>query len=75
VTHPLPLPRTLQAAAFSLGLATTLAALGVASSALGKAYGQYGDGLPIAVSLVAILMGLNLLQVGPAAGMSWDELG
>ncbi len=30
---------------------------------MGKAYGSYGDGLPIAVSLVAILMGLNLLQV------------
>ena len=29
-----------QAAAFSLGLATTLALLGVASSSLGKAYGQ-----------------------------------
>lgn len=53
-----------QAAAFSLGLATTLAALGVASSALGRAYGQMGEGLPIGVSIVAILMGLNLLEVG-----------
>lgn len=42
---------------------------------MGKAYGSYGDGLPIAVSLVAILMGLNLLQVGCggccAAGLPW----
>ena len=35
----------------------------LASSSLGKAYGQYGDGLPLAVSLLAVLMGLNLLEV------------
>ena len=52
-----------KAAAFSGGLATTLAALGLASSFLGGAYGQIGDGLPIAVSLVAIVMGLNLLEI------------
>jgi cytochrome c-type biogenesis protein len=52
-----------QAIAFSAGLATTLAALGVFSSLAGQAYGQIGDGLPIAVSLVAIAMGLNLLEV------------
>ncbi|KAI7839361.1 hypothetical protein COHA_006886 [Chlorella ohadii] len=55
----------LRAGAFSAGLATTLAALGVASSLLGGAYGQIGDGLPIAVSLVAIAMGLNLLELLP----------
>ncbi|KAK9790105.1 hypothetical protein WJX73_005907 [Symbiochloris irregularis] len=54
-----------RATAFALGLATTLAALGVASSLLGKTYGQYGSGLPIAVSAVAILMGLNLLELLP----------
>lgn len=37
----------------------------MASSLLGKTYGQYGSGLPIAVSAVAILMGLNLLEVLP----------
>lgn len=70
------------AAAFAAGLATTLAALGLAASLLGKAYGQarapriacsaylslasaqgLGDGLPVLVSLLAVVMGLNLLQV------------
>lgn len=51
-----------RAVAFSLGLATTLAALGIVSTYVGKAYGQIGSGLPIAVSLIAIVMGLNLLE-------------
>jgi cytochrome c biogenesis protein CcdA len=50
--------------AFSLGLATTLAILGIGASLAGKAYGQIGQGLPIAVSCVAMIMGLNLLEVG-----------
>eukprot|EP00208_Stichococcus_sp_RCC1054_P006257 CAMPEP_0206141680 /NCGR_PEP_ID=MMETSP1473-20131121/13785_1 /ASSEMBLY_ACC=CAM_ASM_001109 /TAXON_ID=1461547 /ORGANISM="Stichococcus sp, Strain RCC1054" /LENGTH=325 /DNA_ID=CAMNT_0053536345 /DNA_START=99 /DNA_END=1076 /DNA_ORIENTATION=+ len=54
---------TLRAASFAAGLATTLAGLGLVSTSLGKAYGSIGSGLPIAVSLVAILMGLNLLDV------------
>jgi cytochrome c-type biogenesis protein len=54
----------IQALCFSLGLASSLAGLGAASSLLGRAYGQIGSGLPTAVALVAILMGLNLLQVG-----------
>ncbi|KAL5225786.1 hypothetical protein ABZP36_012425 [Zizania latifolia] len=49
--------------AFSLGLATTLALLGVAASFAGKAYGQVGQGLPVAASGLAIIMGLNLLEV------------
>lgn len=125
-----------RAGAFSAGLATTLAALGVASSMLGGAYGQVsclqrltshavqlwwgflrfrldfgaalglrlaaqaraavplpwgegwptpthivgarslplqiGDGLPIAVSLVAVAMGLNLLEVLPLRLPSLD---
>lgn len=52
-----------RAASFAFGLATTLALLGVGSTYVGKAYGQIGSGLPIAISLVAILMGLNLLEV------------
>lgn len=48
---------------FSAGLATTLAALGVFSTTLGRAYGQIGSGLPVAVSVVAVLMGMNLLEV------------
>nr|AAL84598.2 putative c-type cytochrome biogenesis protein [Chlamydomonas reinhardtii] len=53
----------LQAVSFSFGLATTLAVLGVVSSFLGRAYGQIGNELPITVGLVAVLMGLNLLEV------------
>lgn len=59
----------LQAAAqstwFSLGLATTLAGLGIAAGLLGQVYGQIGIGLPIVVSIIAILMGLNLLEALP----------
>lgn len=50
---------------FSLGLATTLAGLGIFAASLGKVYGQIGLGLPIFVSLIAILMGLNLLEIIP----------
>lgn len=49
--------------AFALGLATTLALLGVAASVAGKAYGQVGQGLPLAASGLAVVMGLNLLEV------------
>ena len=59
----------LQAAAqsswFALGLATTLAILGIVATSIGKVYGQIGIGLPIVVSLVAIAMGLNLLEILP----------
>lgn len=50
---------------FALGLATTLAGLGILAAALGKVYGQIGFGLPIVISLIAILMGLNLLNALP----------
>ena len=72
----------LQAAAqstwFALGLATTLAGLGVVAALLGKVYGQIGVGLPIFVSVVAILMGLNLLDALPLrfpsfGGMEWSK--
>ena len=59
----------LQAAAqsswFALGLATTLAILGIVATTIGRVYGQIGIGLPIIVSLVAIAMGLNLLEILP----------
>ena len=60
----------MQALCFSAGLASTLAALGVASSAAGRAYGAgIGDGaIPLVVAVVAILMGLNLLEVGGCGG-------
>ncbi|MCL7034543.1 hypothetical protein MKW94_019402 [Papaver nudicaule] len=51
------------AVAFALGLATTLAILGVAASVAGKAYGQVGQGLPVFASGLAVVMGLNLLEV------------
>lgn len=49
--------------AFALGLATTLALLGVVASFAGKAYGQVGQGLPVVASGLAVIMGLNLLEV------------
>ncbi|KAK6132635.1 hypothetical protein DH2020_033624 [Rehmannia glutinosa] len=48
---------------FAMGLATTLALLGVGASFAGKAYGQIGQGLPVAASFLAVVMGLNLLEV------------
>jgi cytochrome c-type biogenesis protein len=61
---------------FALGLATTLAVLGVVAAFVGKVYGQVGIGLPIIVSIIAILMGLNLLEALPLqlpsfGGMNW----
>jgi cytochrome c-type biogenesis protein len=50
---------------FALGLATTLALFGIGAALLGRIYGQVNGGLAIAVSLIAILMGLNLLEVLP----------
>jgi cytochrome c-type biogenesis protein len=52
---------------FALGLATTLALLGIIAGIFGLVYGQVAWGLPIVVSLVAIVMGLNLLGVIPLA--------
>lgn len=62
---------------FSLGLATTLAGLGIIAAFVGKVYGQVGIGLPIIVSIIAILMGLNLLEALPlqfpsfGGGVEW----
>ena len=63
-----------QSAWFSLGLATTLAALGIIAAFLGKIYGQIGFGLPIVVSIVAIIMGLNLLEALPLRLPSFDGM-
>ncbi|GAB4326189.1 MAG: cytochrome c biogenesis protein CcdA [Geminocystis sp.] len=62
----------LQSAYFALGLATTLALLGVFAALLGRVYGQIGTGLPIFVSVIAILMGLNLLEIVPLKFPNWD---
>jgi cytochrome c-type biogenesis protein len=68
----------LQAAAqstwFSLGLATTLAILGIIAAIFGKVYGQIGIGLPIIVSILAILMGLNLLEALPIQFPSFGSM-
>jgi cytochrome c-type biogenesis protein len=56
---------------FSLGLATTLAGLGIFATVVGQVYGQIGIGLPIVVSLVEIIMGLNLLEALPLRLPSW----
>ncbi|MEB3829145.1 cytochrome c biogenesis protein CcdA [Phormidium sp. CCY1219] len=59
---------------FSLGLATTLAGLGILAAFLGQVYGQVGIGLPIIVSIIAILMGLNLLEALPLKLPSVDGM-
>eukprot|EP00892_Ulva_mutabilis_P012088 jgi/Ulvmu1/9251/UM005_0351.1 len=56
-------PAVVRALSFGAGVASTLTALGLLSTAVGAAYGSTGDVLPIAVGVVAVLMGLNLLGV------------
>jgi cytochrome c-type biogenesis protein len=55
----------LQSTFFCLGIATTLAGLGIFAAVVGQVYGKIGFGLPIVVSLIAIVMGLNLLEALP----------
>ena len=62
-----------QSSWFALGLATTLAILGLVATTIGKVYGQIGVGLPIVVSLIAIAMGLNLLEILPLRFPSLGE--
>lgn len=64
-----------QSAWFALGLATTLAGLGIVATVVGQVYGQIGIGLPIIVSIVAILMGLNLLEALPIPLPAFDTMG
>jgi cytochrome c-type biogenesis protein len=59
---------------FAFGLATTLAGLGLVAGIAGRIYGQIGTGLTIGVSLVAILMGLNLLEALPLQLPRWSRL-
>lgn len=67
------LQAAVQSSWFALGLATTLAILGIVATTIGKVYGQIGVGLPIFVSLVAIAMGLNLLEILPLRFPSLGE--
>ena len=64
-----------QSAWFALGLATTLAGLGILAASVGRVYGQVGIGLPVIVSLIAIAMGLNLLEALPLQLPSWGGMG
>lgn len=59
---------------FCLGLATTLTGFGILAAMVGRIYGQVGGGLAIVVSLLAILMGLNLLQILPLRFPSLDKV-
>lgn len=53
----------LMALVFSLGLATTFAILGIIATSLGLIFGQISSTWYIVMAIVAILMGLNLLEV------------
>ncbi|PZV16407.1 MAG: cytochrome C biogenesis protein [Leptolyngbya sp.] len=68
------LQAAVQSTWFALGLATTLAGLGVLAAVVGRIYGQIGLGLPIIVSAIAILMGLNLLEALPVRLPSWGGM-
>jgi len=68
------LQAAVQSTWFALGLATTLAGLGILAAVLGQIYGQIGLGLPIVVSAIAILMGLNLLEALPFRLPSWGGM-
>jgi cytochrome c-type biogenesis protein len=69
---------TVQSVWFALGLSTTLAGLGIGAAVLGQIYGQVGTGLGFAVSVVAIFMGLYLLEALPiqlpslSIGSDWN---
>jgi cytochrome c-type biogenesis protein len=67
------LQAAIQSTWFALGLATTLAGLGIVAALLGHVYGQVGVGLPIIVSLIAIAMGLNLLELLPLQFPSFGD--
>lgn len=69
------LQAAVQSTWFAFGLATTLAALGIVAAVAGKIYGQVGLGLPIVVSVIAILMGLNLLNALPLQLPNWGGMG
>ncbi len=73
--NPSKISGFIQSLWFALGMATTLAGLGIAATLLGKVYGQIGIGVPLMVGAIAILMGLNQLELLPLrmpAGLGLD---
>jgi len=64
----------LQSLWFALGFATTLTGLGLAAALFGSMYGQFGQtgAIPIILGIVAIAMGLYLLEVLTIPLPSWQ---
>jgi cytochrome c-type biogenesis protein len=62
----------IQSGLFALGFATTLTIFGLAAALFGKIYGQIGGFWSIGVGLVAIAMGLQLLNLFPLSLPNWD---
>ncbi len=56
----------IQSSLFALGVAITLTGLGLGSALLGRVYGQQAGGIwPLLMGSLAVVMGLNLLQLLP----------
>jgi len=68
------LSSALQSMWFALGFATTLCGLGLAAAIFGKIYGQVGGGLSIILGIVAIAMGLYLLELIPLQLPNWGNI-
>ncbi|MEB3266052.1 MAG: cytochrome c biogenesis CcdA family protein [Cyanobacteriota bacterium] len=60
--HRLPWQRSVS---FAMGIVASLVLLGLASGLLGRLYGQLPAAVPLAVAVLAVLMGLNLLGLVP----------
>jgi len=63
-----------QSAWFALGFATTLTGFGLVAALLGKIYGQTGWIWSVVMGVVAIVMGLQLLEVLPMRLPNWGNI-
>jgi len=63
-----------QSAWFALGFATTLTGFGLVAALLGKIYGQTGWIWSVVIGVVAIVMGLQLLEVLPMRLPNWGNI-
>lgn len=61
----------IQSLGFAAGVAFTLTLLGLGAALLGRVYGQTGSFWPYVMGGIAILMGLNLLEVIPLRFPAW----